>query len=64
VLALIAAGLSNGAIAQRLHVSLATVKTHVNRIFAKTGAADRAAATRYARDHDLISPASPPAGQR
>ena len=30
-----------------------TVKSHINRIFAKTGSADRAAAIRYARDHDL-----------
>ncbi|HSZ47541.1 MAG TPA: response regulator transcription factor [Streptosporangiaceae bacterium] len=53
VLALIAGGLSNAAIAQRLHVSLATVKTHINRIFAKAGVTDRAAATRYAGEHDL-----------
>ena len=53
VLALIGAGLTNAQIAGRMHVSTATVKTHVNRIFAKTGAADRAAAMRYARDQDL-----------
>jgi DNA-binding NarL/FixJ family response regulator len=53
VLALIAAGLSNAAIAQRLHVSLATVKTHINRVFAKAGVTDRAGATRYAGDHGL-----------
>ncbi len=44
VLALLAAGLSNPEIAQRLFVSNATVKTHINRIFAKTGARDRAPA--------------------
>jgi DNA-binding NarL/FixJ family response regulator len=64
VLALIAAGLSNAAIAQRLHVSHATVKTHVNRIFAKAGVADRPAAAQYARDHELIAPANPSASQR
>jgi DNA-binding NarL/FixJ family response regulator len=64
VLALIAAGLSNAAIAQRLHVSPATVKTHVNRIFAKAGVADRPAAVQYAREHELIAPANPPASQR
>jgi DNA-binding NarL/FixJ family response regulator len=39
---LIAAGLSNSDIADRLFVSTATVKTHVNHIFAKTGVRDRA----------------------
>ncbi len=38
VLALLASGLSNAEIAERLFVSNATVKTHINRIFAKTGA--------------------------
>jgi DNA-binding NarL/FixJ family response regulator len=48
VLGLIAAGLSNGEIAERLVLSAATVKTHINRIFSKTGARDRAQAVRYA----------------
>jgi DNA-binding NarL/FixJ family response regulator len=48
VLKLIAAGLSNAEIAEALVVSHATVKTHVNRIFFKTGARDRAQAVRYA----------------
>jgi DNA-binding NarL/FixJ family response regulator len=55
VLALIAEGLSNGEIAERLVVSGATVKTHVNRIFMKTGARDRAQAVRYAFQHGLAS---------
>ena len=48
VLKLIAGGLSNGEIAAALVVSAATVKTHVNRIFYKTGSRDRAQAVRYA----------------
>ena len=48
VLRLIAAGQSNREIARTLFVSEATVKTHVNRIFAKTGSRDRAQAIRYA----------------
>jgi len=57
VLALLASGLSNAEIAQRLYLSHATVKTHINRIFAKTGARDRAQAVRYAYQHDLTTPA-------
>jgi DNA-binding NarL/FixJ family response regulator len=53
VLKLIAAGLSNAEIAAALVVSGATVKTHVNRIFAKTGARDRAQAVRYAYEHGI-----------
>jgi DNA-binding NarL/FixJ family response regulator len=53
VLALIAEGLTNGEIADRLVVSGATVKTHVNHIFAKTGARDRAQAVVYAYAHGL-----------
>jgi DNA-binding NarL/FixJ family response regulator len=54
VLKLIAAGLSNGEIATSLFLSNATVKTHVNRIFSKTGARDRAQAVRYAYQHGLV----------
>jgi DNA-binding NarL/FixJ family response regulator len=58
VLALLASGLSNSEIAQRLFISNATVKTHINRIFAKTGARDRAQAVRYAYQAGLASPAT------
>ena len=54
VLKLIAAGLSNAEIASTLVVSNATVKTHVNRIFSKTGARDRAQAVRYAYQHGIV----------
>jgi DNA-binding NarL/FixJ family response regulator len=53
VLKLIASGLSNAEIAEALVVSQATVKTHVNRIFYKTGARDRAQAVRYAYQHGM-----------
>jgi DNA-binding NarL/FixJ family response regulator len=53
VLRLIAAGQSNREIARTLFVSEATVKTHINRIYAKTGSRDRAQATRYAYTHGL-----------
>jgi DNA-binding NarL/FixJ family response regulator len=51
VLALIGEGLSNGEIAAELYLSEATVKTHVNRIFAKTRSRDRAQAVAYAHRH-------------
>ena len=48
ILALIAEGLTNREIAVRLFISNATVKTHVNHIFAKLGVNDRRAAIAYA----------------
>lgn len=53
VLTLIGEGLSNREIASRLYLSEATVKTHVNHIFAKTGSRDRAQAVAYAHRHGL-----------
>ncbi|MEW1863471.1 MULTISPECIES: response regulator transcription factor [unclassified Streptomyces] len=53
ILALIARGRNNAEIAGELFLSGNTIKTHINRIFAKTGSRDRAAATRYAQRHGL-----------
>jgi DNA-binding NarL/FixJ family response regulator len=53
ILVMIARGKTNPDIAAELFLSAHTVKSHINRIFAKTGSGDRNAAIRYARDHDL-----------
>jgi len=58
VLRLIAAGKSYREIARALFVSEATVKTHINRIFAKTGSRDRTQAMRYAFTHGFADPTS------
>ena len=53
ILGLIARGLTNAEIAERLFLSGHTVKTHINRIFAKTRSRDRVAAIAYAQRHDI-----------
>ncbi|MBU8861672.1 MULTISPECIES: response regulator transcription factor [unclassified Micromonospora] len=60
VVALVAAGLSNDQIAQRLVVSPLTAKTHVNRAMAKLGARDRAQLVVLAYQSGLVR-ADPPA---
>jgi DNA-binding CsgD family transcriptional regulator len=59
VLTLVAAGLSNDEIAERLAVSPATAKTHVNRATAKLGARDRAQLVAAAYESGLVQPSRP-----
>jgi len=56
VMALVAAGLSNDEIAQRLFVSPATAKTHVSRAMVKLGARDRAQLVVMAYESGLVRP--------
>jgi len=56
VLALIARGLSNTEIAQDLHVTLGTVKTHIGRLLRKLDARDRAQLVIAAYDSGLVTP--------
>jgi DNA-binding NarL/FixJ family response regulator len=53
ILGLIARGMTNPEIAAQLFLSNHTIKTHISRIFAKTGSRDRAAAIGYAHRHDI-----------
>ncbi|MEU5954766.1 response regulator transcription factor [Streptomyces sp. NPDC047525] len=56
ILTVIGQGWTNAEIAGRLHVAESTVKTHVGRILAKTGARDRVQAVILAYDTKLVSP--------
>ncbi|MFJ6611513.1 response regulator [Streptomyces sp. NPDC091289] len=56
ILTVIGQGWSNTEIAARLHLAESTVKTHVTRILAKTGARDRVQAVILAYDTRLVTP--------
>jgi DNA-binding NarL/FixJ family response regulator len=53
ILGMIARGMTNPEISAQLFLSNHTVKTHISRIFAKTGSRDRAAAIGYAHRHNI-----------
>ena len=62
VLRLVGRGLSNEEIARELFISQTTVKTHLARVFHKTGTRDRAQAVILAYEAGLVTPGEPPAG--
>ena len=59
VLRLLAGGLSNREIAERLVISRKTASHHVEHIYAKTGTTNRALASLYAASHGLIGAPEP-----
>ncbi len=54
VLVFLVAGLSNGDIAQKMHVSVAAVKYHVSNIFSKLNVSNRTEAATLALEHNLV----------
>lgn len=58
VLREVASGNTNAELADRLHISQATVKTHLLHIYSKLGVSDRAAAVARAYDTGILSSAS------
>jgi DNA-binding NarL/FixJ family response regulator len=64
ITALVGAGLSNQEIADRLFISTATAKTHVNRAMMKTGSSDRAQLVVFAYETGLTVPRSARGAER
>ena len=56
VLRHLAMGMTNAEISEALYISQATVKSHINRIFAKLHLRDRAQAVIVAYERGLVSP--------
>lgn len=56
VLRLVARGLSNREIAERLFISPRTAEHHVQHVYAKIGTSTRASAAMFAMEHDLLHP--------
>jgi DNA-binding NarL/FixJ family response regulator len=57
VLGLVARGMSNKAIAERLAITERTARTHVSNILGKLGLASRTQAALYAVEHGMVPPA-------
>jgi DNA-binding NarL/FixJ family response regulator len=60
VIAILAEGLSNQGIAERLFISETTVRHHLTSIFAKLEVSDRLELLIYAYRHGLVDPPRPP----